>query len=102
MTKYAQGSDGHRANHLSNGVVQNVVSGVASAESAVFGASTTIVRLTNLADCRYVVGTSPQTALATGTLLLAGVIEHIGVEPGQVIATIQDTVAGVLNVTECG
>jgi len=102
MSLYGSDSNGQVANHLSNGPAQEVISGVASAESTVFGGQTKIIRIVNLVACRYVVGTSPQTALATNTLLLPNVIEYLSVEPGQVIAAIQDSAAGSLNVTECG
>ena len=102
MTKYASGSDGHKANHLFNGPSQDVVSGIASAESAAFGASTQVIRIVNKVACRYIIGDSVQTALATSALLTADTIEYVAVKPGQVIAAIQDTAAGVLNVIECG
>lgn len=102
MTKYASDSNGQVANHLSNGPAQEVISGVASAESSAFGPSTEIIRIANLISCRYIIGNSPQTALATSALLPANTIEFVGVKPGQVIATIQEGSAGLLNVTECG
>ena len=103
MTKYASGSDGHKANHLFNGPSQDVVSGVASAEIAVpFGASTQVIRIVNKVACRYIIGATPQTALATSALLTADTIEYVAVKPGQVISAIQDIAAGVLNVIECG
>lgn len=102
MTRYAKGGDGHKANHLSNGPAQDVISGVASASSNAFASSTELIRIVNLVACRYIVGAAPQTALATSALLPANTVEHIGVQPGQVIATIQDSAAGLLSVTECG
>ena len=102
MTRYVSGSDGHRANHLSDGPAQEVNSGVASAESTAFGASVQLIRIVNLIACRYIIGNSPQTALATSALLPANTVEFVGVRPGQVIATIQEGASGVLSVVECG
>lgn len=102
MTKYASDSNGQIANHLSNGPAQEVISGVASAESSAFGPSTEIIRIVNLVACRYIIGASVQTALATSALLPANTVEFVGVQPGQVIATIQEGGAGLLSVVECG
>ena len=101
MTKYVSGSDGHKANHLSSGPAQEVVSGVASAQSAVFGSQTQIIRIVNLVACRYIIGASPQTALATSALLPANTVEFVGVKPGEVIAAIQEGGAGLLSIVEC-
>jgi len=101
MTRYVSGSDGHKANHLSNGPAQEVVSGAASAQSNVFGASVQLIRIVNLVACRYIIGNSPQTALVTSALLPANTVEFVGVKPGQVVATIQEGAPGVLSIVEC-
>ena len=102
MTRYVSGSDGHRANHLSGGPAQVVASGAGSAQSAVLGPQVQLIRIVNLVACRYIIGNSPQTALATSALLPADTVEFVGVKPGQVIATIQEGAPGSLSIVECG
>lgn len=85
------------------GVSQDITTGAESATLAnAFGPETFQVRLAaKTSDVRYrVVEAAGGTAVSTDTLLPAGWVEYITVTPGQKIAAIQDTAAGVLNVTE--
>ncbi len=102
MTKYAKGSDGHKANHLHNGKTQTLAVGVASVESAPLGASTEIIRIVSDIDCHYIIGEPAQTALSTSAYLPADIVEYVGVEPGDTLAVIQNAATGVLWITECG
>ena len=80
-------------------ITQNVASGVASTQSDPFGANTEVIRIVGDQDFRYQAGSSP-TASNISTLLPAGVVELIHVDPGWRIACIQATAAGTVNVTE--
>lgn len=72
-----------------------------SARSSAFGPHTTVVRVCATADCHIINGPTP-TAAADGTcmFLKAGVVEYIGVAPGDKIAAIQDSTGGNLFITE--
>ena len=56
-----------------------------STQSNAFNAKTTYVRLVSSIDCRVAVGANP-TAVATGLLLKANVIEYFGVAAGYKLA----------------
>ena len=56
-----------------------------STQSAAFGGSTKLIRVVADADCRIKVGPNP-TAVATGLLLKANVIEYFGVAAGEKLA----------------
>lgn len=81
---------------------QDITTGASSATVAnAFGSQTYCIRLCATAAVRYrVVEAAGGSAVATDTLLPAGVVDFIVVTPGQKIAAIQDTAAGKLNVTE--
>lgn len=73
-----------------------------SAQSGAFGAYTHDVRVVSTTNCHIAFGSDP-TAAATddnGIYLPAGVVEYFHVTPGQKLAVIQDTGAGVLCVAE--
>lgn len=81
-------------------VTDYVAVGAASAQSAVFGANTFVIRIASTTACHINVGTNP-TAAATdnnGFYLPANVIEYLRVTPGQRLAVIQDAAAGSLSV----
>lgn len=73
----------------------------ATAQSAALGARTSLVRLTPTTDCHVKIGANP-VAIADGTCLFlkAGVIEYVGVNPGDKIAAIKDSAGGNLFITE--
>lgn len=84
------------------GTTQTITTGAASATlTNPFGNETFQVRLSTTAACHYrVVEAAGGTAVAGDALLPANWVEYITVTPGQKIAAIQDTAAGVLTVTE--
>lgn len=81
------------------GASEDVTTSDTSAQSGACPAQHYRVRIVaQTADMRVVIGDNP-TAVATSTLLLAGVTEYANVTPGQKIAAIQDSAAGKLNIT---
>lgn len=73
-----------------------------SAQSAALGANTREIRVVSTTNCHINIGADP-TAAATdnnGIYLPAGVVEYFHVTPGQKVAVIQDSGAGVLCVAE--
>jgi hypothetical protein len=64
-----------------------VAIGGASAQGAVFGAGTKIVRVHADVSCAILFGSNP-TALATSMRMGAGQTEYFAVEPGQRVAAI--------------
>jgi hypothetical protein len=100
MTKLATTNNGHPiqgAFHI--GTSQDVAVGIASASSAAVAFSTKAVRLFSTTDCRIAIG-SGVTATATSTFLPAGKPEVFLVTSGDVVAVIQASAAGTLNITE--
>jgi hypothetical protein len=82
------------------GTGQNITtSGTAANNSTAFGPATQIIRITGTAAFRYRVGPAA-VAVATDTLLPTGAVEYIGVVKGDRLSVIQDSAAGVVNVTE--
>lgn len=79
---------------------QRVSVGAASAQSAVFGATTRVVRVAASTDCHIAFGTNP-TATTTSTYLPAGAVDYFAVEAGQRAAVIRATVDGFVSVVEC-
>jgi hypothetical protein len=78
---------------------QNVAIGAASALSAPFSDTTAVVRIVATSACYYRTGSGALTALTTDAYLPLGVVEYIDVNPGDRIAVLQGTAAGVLSVT---
>lgn len=82
------------------GVNQDVTIGAASAATTnAFSAQTYKIRVKTTSDCRIRINQSP-TALATDTYMSAGDVEWFTCNPGEKIACIQVSVAGILNVSE--
>lgn len=81
------------------GATQNVAVGATSTQSTAFGAATQHVRLVSNTDCYIVFGGNP-TATTSGVFLPAGVVEYFWVGGGEMVAVIQSTAAGTLNVAE--
>ena len=83
------------------GTAANVAFTGTSAQSSALGTtggSNVLVRLTATAACRILEGSNP-TAVATSTLLPAGVVEFVEVTAGNKLAVIQDSAAGTLSIT---
>lgn len=74
----------------------------ASVQSTAVSANATVVRLVATTDCHVQIGTNP-TATTTSAFLPAGVVEYVGIKPGDKVAAIKRSsgTAGVLNITEC-
>ncbi len=83
------------------GVSQKVVTVVGSTQGSAFTAKTSVIRVFATKDCHLAFGADP-TAVADGTnmFLPAGMIDYIGVTPGQKVAAIRDAADGVLYITE--
>jgi hypothetical protein len=80
---------------------QNVAVGSSSTQSTALGAQTRCVRLVSNTDCYIAIGSNP-TATTSGLLLLASQPEYFTVRPGELIAVIQSSASGTLNVAEMG
>src|SRR6185312_4100652 len=86
---------------LRAGTARTVAIGATSASSTAMEAETRAVMITASSNCHISIGPAPQTAVATGTPVLAGwppIILACG--KGDVIATIQDSADGTLSITE--
>lgn len=73
-----------------------------SAQSSAFASHTHEIRVVSTTNCHINIAQDP-TAAATdsnGFYLPAGVVEYFHVSPGQKVAVIQDTGAGVLCVAQ--
>lgn len=100
--------------------VQNIAIGAASVQSTVFQvisqntinqdtglsspsgpSGSTHVRLAPTADCFVLFGTNPVVTVTNGFFLPAGSVEYIPVDVGDVLAVIQSTAGGSLNIAEC-
>lgn len=85
-----------------NSLTDYITVGAASAQSAVWSATTEEIRVVSTTNCHINIGQNP-TAAATdnnGFYLPANVVEYFHVTPGQRLAVIQDTAAGTLSVSE--
>lgn len=63
-------------------------------------ATTTIVRITGTQDVFVLTGANPTVTSSNGMWLKAGFAEYINISPGQKLAVIQDSAAGVFYLTE--
>jgi hypothetical protein len=65
--------------------------------------SATVVRLVATTDCHVQIGVNPTASGSTSAFLPSGVVEYIGIKPGDKVAAIKQTggTAGTLFVTEC-
>lgn len=102
---------------------QNVTVGAASVQSLAFSVATSPagsyaggpvagvpistpnqtlhVRLVASSDCYVLFGTNPTVSVSIGMFIPASTPEYFWVLPGDKVAVIQSSAAGVLNVTEC-
>ncbi len=74
-----------------------------SVQSAAFGASTTMVRLScSLGHCHFQIGTNPTANLTTSPMMPNNFSEIVRVNPGEKIAVIKDATvtASTFSVTE--
>lgn len=71
-----------------------------SAQSNAVGIHTSIVRLFATQDCFIRVGENPTAVGGTSMFVPAGIIDFIGVLPGDKIAAIRSVSDGVLYITE--
>ena len=74
-----------------------------SVQSAAFGASTTMVRLScSLGHCHFQIGTNPTASLTTSPMMPNNFSELVRVNPGEKIAVIKDATvaASTFSVTE--
>jgi len=82
-----------------SGLSQDVAIGAASAASTAFSSETFKIRVKVTSDCRIRINQSP-TAVSTDTYMSAGDTEWFTCSPGEKIACIQVSAAGIMNVTE--
>jgi hypothetical protein len=84
------------------GVSQKIAfAGTSTQATNAFQATTTLLRIFATTDCFILVGSSP-TVLVDGTCYFVpgGIVDFIGVQPGQKIAAIQSSASGTLYITE--
>lgn len=85
------------------GSSQDVTFSGTSAQSSAIGTlgqtPRRVIRIVSDAPCRILIGLDP-TALATSTLLPAGVVEYTEITPGHKVAALQESAGGKLNITE--
>lgn len=72
-------------------LTQTVAIGAGSLQSAVFGASTQLIRVHTDAVCGITIGANPTAAAATAMRMAAGQTEYFRVLGGQKIAVITNT-----------
>ncbi len=81
--------------------------GTYSSASASYGApgvtpnNTSHVRLVATSDCYIAFGTNPTAVVGASMLVTAATPEYFWVAPGEKLAVIQASAAGILNITEC-
>lgn len=81
------------------GLSQDVAIGAASAASTAVSSETFKIRVKVTSDCRVRISQAP-TAVSTDTYMSAGDVEWFTCNPGEKIACIQVSGAGIMNVTE--
>lgn len=99
----AADDNGHAVQALKQSTNKVVAISGTSAQSAAFGANTTVVRLATTTDCWVLFGSNPTAVAATnagGSFMGAGSVEYWRVDPATKVAVIQDSAAGNLSVTE--
>lgn len=77
-----------------------ISSGAASTASAAFGSSTELVRVACTSQCFISFGASPTATNSTSLVLPAGAVEYFAVTPGEKVAMLAGTVAGIFTITE--
>lgn len=81
------------------GTSQKITTSGSSQQSSAFQANSSILRLCATADCFIAFGANP-TADNTAMFMPAGLCDYYGIVPGQKLAVIQSTAAGILYMTE--
>lgn len=81
------------------GVSQTIALTSSSVQSSAFAATTSIIRLFATKDCFLIFGANP-TATTAGVFIPGGIIQFLGVVPGQKLAAIESIADGSLYVTE--
>lgn len=81
------------------GASQRVAIGATSVQSASIGDTTGIVRLSASTDCFVAFGTNP-VATVNSLYLPAGMVEYLGINPGEKVAVLQVSAAGFLSIVE--
>lgn len=81
------------------GVSKRLAVGAASAQSDPFGETTGLIRLMATTDCYVAFGANP-VATSSSLFLPAGAIEYFGVSPLDMIACLQVSSAGFINIVE--
>lgn len=99
MSTQRKDSNGQISRTFYIGSSVNVSFNATSAQSAALSSTETQARIVATQPCYIAVGTNP-TATTASTYLPAGISEYIAVNPGDKIAALQVTAAGVLNITE--
>lgn len=79
---------------------EDIAVGAGSVQSSVCPQGARFARLCATADARFLIGPNP-TALATSSLLPAGTVEYVSVNPGWRVAVIQNSGAGVCSLSWC-
>lgn len=85
------------------GTNQKIAVGSASAQSAVMGTQTRVVRIKVTTDTWIAQGASPTAAATTGNgwLMMAGDTEYVKCTPGEKFAFIRDSADGSVSLVEC-
>lgn len=81
------------------GTAQKVAIGASHAESSAFGATTKVVRLVSDVNCYVAFGAAP-VATSSSLLMIAGVPEFFGVQPGEKVSVLEVSTTGNLSVAE--
>lgn len=102
MSKLYVDANGNVIQAIRQGVVQNIAYTGTQGRSAAFADSTTIIRIVADTACFYLLGKTPTATTSNGTLLPAGAVEYVPVNPGDKISAIQSSAGGTLNITEGG
>jgi hypothetical protein len=99
MSKLARDITGHMVSALGLGVTSALAFTGTSAQSAVVGENTFVVRLVATEPCFVAIGANP-TATVSSAYLPAGVVEYFAITPGHRVAALQASSGGTLYVTQ--
>lgn len=101
MSRLVQGDhDKHfPAAYLKNASQKITFNGTSQMSSA-FGSSTTLVRCYSAVACYIAIGEAPEASSST-IYWPAGLLDYVGVRPGEKIAVIQESSGGTFHMTEC-
>lgn len=99
MTILAEDLNGHMAQAVSFGIVQNVAYTGTAAASSAFNANTRVIRLVATTDCYVAISANP-TATTSSAYLPQGIVEYVRINAGDKISAIRRSADGTLNVVE--